>query len=646
MRRVVLPAGFCLLLSAGLAAQQRVFPIPPTVTADGVPPIPMSVVEAVAPYGQFRSARLAAWHPVERRLVISTRFANVPQLHDVQSPGGARRQLTFYSDGVAEPGVTQLIGAAFSPKGDALIFQKDTAGGGEADQLFRHDLATGSTTLLTDGKSKNGAPIVSRTGLIAYESTRRDGKNRDLYLLDPARADSDRLLTQVEGQWEPHDWSADERHILALQTISPSETYVWNVSVRDGEKTLLTPKSERPARWRSPRFAPDGQVYALSNFTGENNRIWRLAGDQWVAVTPADQAIDSFALSPDGRTIAAVLDLGSTMRLQLMDTSGRSKPTPQLPPGVFTDLRWHPSGSHIGFSHASARAFSDVYSVNVTQQRVDRWTFSETGGANLDSLPDAEIVKWKSFDGLEISGVLYRAPAKFSGPRPVIINVHGGPAYVERPRMIGRSNYFRNELGISIIYPNIRGSLGFGRTFEALDNGPLRHNAIKDIGALLDWIATEPSLDKTRVMIAGPSYGGYVSLAAAIEYGDRIRAVNPAFAITDFPSYLESTDVARQSNRNAEYGDPTDPEMRAYLSRISPLTNLAKLKAPVYIAAGAKDIRVPISQAEALVKALKANGTPVWYLRFEDAGHEQLTVATSNLSVYTWVMFVQKYLLD
>jgi dipeptidyl aminopeptidase/acylaminoacyl peptidase len=219
----------------------------------------------------------------------------------------------------------------------------------------------------------------------------------------------------------------------------------------------------------------------------------------------------------------------------------------------------------------------------------------------------------------------------------VIINVHGGPVARERPRNLGRSNYFRNELGIAIIYPNIRGSAGFGRSFEELDNGRLRENAVRDIGSLLDWIATQPGLDKSRVMIAGPSYGGFIALASAIAYPDRLRGVNPAFGITD---------IARQANRNSEYGDPADPDMRAFLSRISPLTNVARLKLPVFIAAGAKDTRVPIAQAEAMVKALKANRTPVWYVRFEDAGHEELTPATNDFSIYTWVMFVQQYLLN
>ena len=640
MRRV--PWGLlCVLLTPGLFAQDRVLPIPRNVTVDGVPPIPLSLVEAVAPYGQFRRAQLVAWHPTERRLIITTTFANVPQLHQVKFPGGARTQLTFFSDGVA-----LRPGAAFAGGGRALVFQKDTAGGGEANQLFQYDFSTGAVTMLTDGKSRNGIPAVSKGGRIAYDSTRRDGKNRDIYVVDPAAPGTHRLAAQTEGAWSALEWSGDEKTILAVQTVSSSETYLWTIDAASGSKTLLTPKTAQPVRWNAAAFANGGPaVYAAGNWQSEEARVWRFERGSPVAVTPPGQAVETFAISRDGRTLAVVFDAGSSSRLQLLERDGRSIQTPAVPPGVISDVIWHPARNEVAFNLAGARAFSDVYSLDLARRRLERWTASEMAGANAETLPDAEIVTWKSFDGLDVSGVLYRPPATFTGPRPVIINVHGGPVERERPRAIGRSNYFRNELGIAIVYPNIRGSSGFGRSFEELDNGVLREHAVKDIGALLDWIASQPSLDKSRVMIAGPSYGGFVALAAAVAYGDRLRGVNPAFGITDFPSFLETTEISRQANRNAEYGDPADPAMRAFLTRISPLTNVAKLRVPMFIAAGAKDTRVPISQAESLVRAVKSNGTPVWYVRFEDAGHQQLTAATNDLSIYTWVLFVKQFLL-
>ena len=641
MRRSVW-AGWLFLVPVALLAQEPTLPVPSNITVDGVPPIPMTLVSAVAPYGQFRRAQLIAWHPTERRMVITTTFATAPQLHELKFPGSARTQLTFFPDGVS-----QRPGAAFVPRGDAIVFQKDTAGGGEANQLFRYDTASGALTLLTDGKSRNGMPVMSRSGRVAYDSTRRDGKNRELYVLDPRQPNTGTLLADTAGIWAALDWSADETTVLAMQSMSSSESYLWKIQVPGGERTLLTPKGSRPVRWASAFFAGGGPaIYALGNLDSETARVFRLGTGAPSPLTPADRPVEAFAPSPHGQRLAVVYDAGASSRLLLLDAKGQELRTPGLPAGVISDVAWHPVRNEVAFNIAGARSFSDVYSIDVAANRLDRWTFSEMAGGNAETLPEAEIVKWKSFDGLEISGVLYRPPAAFKGPRPVIINVHGGPVERERPRAIGRSNYFRNELGIAVIYPNIRGSSGFGRAFEELDNGLLRENAVKDIGALLDWIAAQPGLDKSRVMIAGPSYGGYVALAAGVEYGDRLRGVNPAFGITDFPSYLQTTEMSRLVDRNAEYGDPADPRMLEFLTRISPLTNVARLKTPVFIAAGAKDTRVPISQAEALVKALKAQGTPVWYVRFEDAGHQQLTVPTNDFSIYTWVMFVEKFLLN
>jgi len=340
-----------------------------------------------------------------------------------------------------------------------------------------------------------------------------------------------------------------------------------------------------------------------------------------------------------------VADRGATSELQFVDGISKAKRrVSTIPAGVISNLSWHPSGATLAIEFAGARTFRDVYAVDVKTGKLDRWTASEMGGAG-DSLPEAEIVQWKSFDGRMIPGILYRPAARFTGPRPVMINVHGGPETRERPRGLGRSNYFRNELGMAIIYPNVRGSIGYGKTYEHLDDGRLREDAVKDIGALLDWIATRPELDKDRVMLTGSSYGGYITLAAAIAYGDRIRCAFEGFGLSDFVAFLDGTDPSRRRDRLAEYGDPSDPEMRKFLKSISPLTRAAQLKVPLFIVQGAKDTRVPPDQAEAMVKAVRANGTPVWYVVY-DAGHEELPTNAIDFNQYAWVLFVQKYLLN
>ena len=632
-----------LLLPASALAQEPVFPAPDKVKVDGVPPIPMAIADGVAPYGQFRQARFLAWHPTRQRILISTAFGNVSQIHEVRGPGAARTQLTFFRDGVTG-------GASYEREGRFFIFRKDTSGGGEAMQLFRYDLDSGRVTLLTDGKSRHGIPVWShRRGLVAYSSTRRNGKDRDLWVLNPREDHSERMIAEVDGSWDALDWSLDDKELLAQQLIPGStETKLWRIDVESGRKTLLSPASGSPARWSSAQFSADGRfVYALSDRDSEVTRVWKgvVASGEWTPVTEDSVGVEGFAVAPVGTQLAVVADRGATSELQFVDGISKVKRrVSTIPAGVISNLSWHPSGTTLAIEFAGARTFRDVYAVDVKSGKLERWTASEMGGAG-DSLPEAEIVQWKSFDGRMIPGILYRPAARFTGPRPVMINVHGGPETRERPRGLGRSNYFRNELGMAIIYPNVRGSIGYGKTYEHLDDGRLREDAVKDIGALLDWIATRPELDKDRVMLTGSSYGGYITLAAAIAYGDRIRCAFEGFGLSDFVAFLDGTDPSRRRDRLAEYGDPSDPEMRKFLKSISPLTRAAQLKVPLFIVQGAKDTRVPPDQAEAMVRAVRANGTPVWYVVY-DAGHEELPTNAIDFNQYAWVLFVQKYLLN
>jgi dipeptidyl aminopeptidase/acylaminoacyl peptidase len=654
--RHMLRVAVLLPLTLVLHAQDANFPIPSGMSVDGVPPIPRALADAVRPYGQFRMARLLGWHPTEPRLLINTSTTNVPQIHEVRNAGGSPMALTSFPDGVsvnsgAPSDVSLNSGASYDPTGKFFVFRKDTSGGGEAMQLFRYDSASVQPTLLTDGKSRNGVPAWSHTrGLIAYDSTRRNGKDRDLYVMDPTDPKSNRLLLEVDGTWSALDWSPDDTEILAHQKIAGStETRIWRVAIDSGKKTLVTPSDGPPSDWSAAQYAPGGKaIYALSDRDSDNPRVWKCnrANGTWSPVTDASLAIEMFAVSPIDHTLAVVVDRGATSELRLIDgASGKTLATPDLPPGVIWTLAWQRSGARVGVEFAGARTFRDVYAIDVTSHRAERWTTSEIGGANAKALPEAELIDWKSFDGRMIHGILYRPAARFTGPRPVLINIHGGPETRERPRMLGRSNYFRNENGIAIIYPNVRGSTGYGKAYEHLDDGRQREDAVKDIGALLDWIATQPDLDKTRVLMTGVSYGGYIALSSAIKYGDRIRCVMEGFGLADIAAFLDGTDPSRRRDRLAEYGDPADPDTRAFLKSISPLTHAGQLKLPLLMAHGRKDTRIPLDQADAMVKAVRANGTPVWYLLY-DGGHEELTNLTNDYTIYTWALFIQTYLLN
>jgi dipeptidyl aminopeptidase/acylaminoacyl peptidase len=293
-----------------------------------------------------------------------------------------------------------------------------------------------------------------------------------------------------------------------------------------------------------------------------------------------------------------------------------------------------------------ARSTSDVYSLEAGTGTVARWTEGELGGLMAAELSEPELIRWKSFDGLEITGFHYRAPAKFSGKRPVIINIHGGPEGQSRPTFVGRNNYFLNELGVSIIYPNVRGSTGFGKTFVGLDNGLKREDSVKDIGALLDWIATRPDLDPTRVMVTGGSYGGYMTLAVSTHYSARIRAAVDVVGISNFSTFLKNTESYRRDLRRAEYGDERDPKMSAFFDRMAPLNNAHKIAHPLFVVQGGNDPRVPLSEADQMVERVKQNGKPVWYLMAKDEGHGFAKKQNADFQFYATVMFVRRYLLD
>jgi dipeptidyl aminopeptidase/acylaminoacyl peptidase len=209
----------------------------------------------------------------------------------------------------------------------------------------------------------------------------------------------------------------------------------------------------------------------------------------------------------------------------------------------------------------------------------------------------------------------------------------------------GRSNYFLNEQGIALILPNVRGSSGFGKTFVALDNGLKREDSVKDIGTLLDWIATQPDLDPQRVMITGGSYGGYMTLACAVNYNDRIRCALDVVGISHFATFLRNTEAWRRDLRRAEYGDERDPRMLSFFEQIAPLNNAARIQRPLFVVQGKNDPRVPLSEAEQIVQRVRSNGTPVWYLMAKDEGHGFRKKDNTDFQFHATVQFIEQYLL-
>ena len=644
MRSYLLIVVACLLLIPRPSAQTATIAPGPTLVTEGIPRMPASLAADVRRYTESRSASLGDWHPTRRELLISTRFGNANQIHAVKAPGGARTQLTF-----AEEPITT---ARYQPaEGAYFVFLKDT-GGDEFDQLYRYDVHTGSVTMLTDGGRSQTLDVSwnRRGDRLAYDSTRRNGADRDIYVMDPASPKTDRRVLQAEGGgWHVLGWSADDATLLVQEFLSISRSNLWMVDVATGQKTAVTTTGEEVS-YDGGVFSKDGRGAFVT--TDKDSEFLRLAYIDVAtkALTPltADLPWDvaGLDLSPDGRTLAFVTNEAGVSRLRLLDTaSRRHRPVANVPTGVIGSLRWHQNTNELAFTVNSARSASDVYSVTPQNGLVTRWTESELGGLVAGELPVPELVKWRTFDQREITGFYYRPPSRHVGRRPVIINIHGGPEGQSLPTFIGRNNYFLNELGVAIIYPNVRGSLGYGKTFHRLDNGTKREDSVKDIGALLDWIAARPDLDAGRVMVTGGSYGGFMTLAVATMYNERIRCAVDVVGISNFNTFLKNTESYRRDLRRAEYGDERQPEMAAFFDRIAPLNNAGKISKPLFVVQGGNDPRVPLSEAEQMVGRVKKNGSPLWYLMAKDEGHGFAKKSNVDFQFYATVTFVKAFLL-
>ncbi len=647
-----------LLLAAPLPAAQAPQSLLPgeNLVAEGIPPIPAALAQRAGPYMEFRSAQLLDWHPTRREILISTRFGATAQLHRVAFPGGARQQITFFPDPIA--------GARYRPKprgssadrgaqppADGLVYGRD-AGGSEFFQLYWRDAGTGQDTLITDGRSRNQAGPFSNSGRwLAYVSTRRNGRDWDVYVVDPADPKSDRCVAEVSGgRWLIADWSPDDRALLAGELISANESRLYLIDVATGEKTLLTPQEGEPVAWSNAVFDRDGRgVYLTTDQASEFQRLAHsdLKSKKLEILTesiPWD--VNAVALSENGRWLAFVVNEAGSETLHVLDTRSRKeRPLPRLPLGVVGGILFHANSRELAFSLSSARSPSDVFSIDLQAGKVERWTESETGGLDATTFVEPEPIRWKSFDGREITGFLYRPPSRFTGPRPVMIDIHGGPEGQSQPRFLGRSNYFLNELGVALIYPNVRGSIGFGKSFLKLDNWEKREDSVKDIGSLLDWIDRQTGLDAARVAVTGGSYGGYMVYAVMIHYGDRLRGGIDAVGISNFVTFLERTEAYRRDQRRVEYGDERDPRMREFLLRISPLTNASKIRKPLFIIAGQNDPRVSYKEAEQMVAAIRQNGARPWYLLAKDEGHGFARRPNQDFLFLAGIRFVEEVLL-
>lgn len=630
---------------SGLTAQDMLVPGDNLVT-ENIPPIPAAYVSEVKNYTEARWATLTSWHPLKKEILINTRFANSYQIHHVKFPGGSRQQLTFFEEPVTD--------ASFEPlSGNYFLFLKDR-GGDEFDQIYRYDMTDKKITMLTDGKrSQNGGITWSEKGdRIAYASTKRNGQDRDIFVMDPLNPSSERLLAEnTGGGWWVVDWSPDDNRLIIGEYISINESRLYQVDINSGTKTRLIPEKDERSTYQGVAYSGDGRgVYLITNRDNEFNRLAYYQPDQkklTFLTTDIKWDVESAEVSKDRKFLAFVTNENGSSKLYILNTStNKYSAVPVIPTGVIESIEWSGDSKSIGVTLTSYNSSGDVYEYNTDSKQITKWTESELGGMNESTLQEPELITWKSFDGITISGYLYKASSKFTGKRPVMINIHGGPEGQFTPAFIGRSNYYLNELGISIIFPNVRGSSGFGKTFLDLDNGMKRENSVKDIGSLLEWIADHPNLDKDRIMVIGGSYGGYMTLAASFHYSDKIRCAVDVVGISNFNTFLKNTEAYRRDLRRVEYGDERNPEMAEFFEQIAPLNHTDKIKKPLLIVQGGNDPRVPLSESVQMKDNIIKNGGTVWYLMAKDEGHGFAKKNNSDFQFYVTLEFIRKFLIN
>ncbi len=654
LTRLLCFAGTGLLLMSGAQAVDQRTVNNGNLILEDVPEIPQSLIDDLNRYQNTRSASLRGWTYDSDSIYITTRFGQVSQLHRVDSEGGARFQLTFFN----EP-IRAVARQKFS---DLLAYTMD-AGGNEFSQIFFLDPETGDSRMVSDGESRNQALLWSNDGkMLAFQSTRRNGRSNDIWIMDPEDPASARVLLEAPdgAYWYPADWSRDNKRLLIGQYLSSTDSRIHVLTLDSGETLRLAGSDQFPSRNFPIGFNSSGEnFFFVTDADGEfmklaERALHRFSGPDYITAD-IDWDIEDAELGFNRNRGAFVVNRDGMSRVYLWDTGkGEYKRISSLPQGVVGSVIFSPDSRRLAVSVNTPRTPSDVYVIELgtrplAAKDVNRWTRSEVGGLDTDSFVVPELVTFPTFD--EVDGRTRQIPAyvyrpEGDGPFPVVIYIHGGPESQERPEFYGTFQLWLAKLGVAIVAPNVRGSEGYGKTYVALDNGFRREDSVKDIGALLDWIAAQDDLDESRVAVYGGSYGGYMVLASAMHYSDRLKAAVDIVGISNFVTFLENTQDYRRDLRRVEYGDERDADMRAFLDRISPNNNVDRITIPLLVAQGQNDPRVPVTESEQIVAAIRANGHKVWYMNALNEGHGFRKKENRDLYQQVVVMFLREHLLD
>lgn len=607
---------------------------PPQLRAEGMPELlRLPVVARAANDADPPAHRLVGWHPNRAELLLLTRRGPSVQLHRLSAPRLPPQPLTQGRDAVE--------GALWEPsRGRYLVFRRDQ-GGDEAWRLYRQSGEGDAPVRITpaQGRVAEYRFLPDGRGLVyLHERVDRDDPDAErvaqsrLVWVDPLAPERSRTVAEVRGgRFFGLAVTADGRVVVFRRQDQRTARLAFEVVDRVSDPD---PELERPADGpvkAGPGDEDDEPLWSIQALRGDFRHLVRTgarSGQRQSLLTGQGAELDLVAAPAAGqaRPLALAYNEHGLSALRLWnprepETAPWLLPV-TLPPGVVRALSWHPRHPLLAIEHASAQSAGRLFVFDLERGTLEDWSGHAREPGPDGIFPSFGTLRWKSFDGEPISALHVAPPARFTGPRPVFISLHGGPAAQARPAYLSATErHLVERLGMHLVQPNVRGSTGFGRRFVELDNGRLRENAVKDIGSLLDLVAGRADMDAGAVVVAGGSYGGYLALAVAVQESARIAGAISRVGLTHFVTFLEQTESYRRDNRRAEYGDERDPAMREFLAAISPLTRAERIRKPLFIVHGRNDPRVPYAEAEQLVAAVRANGTPVWFLTAEDEGH-------------------------
>ena len=621
---------------------------------ENIPEIPARIVNDLNQYQNVRSAPFREWNKSGDSIYVSTRFGDVSQLHKVSEAGGTRQQLTFFEEPIGS--------VVRQPEGELISFTMD-AGGNENAQLFLLDPSTGKSQMVSDGESRNGSASWNRDGTaFIYRSNRRNGASNDLWMSsidEPEKATM--VFESPDGSWwGADDWNADGTKVLIQQYVSVTDSRIHLLDIESGKvERLLGSESIPSVNYIVSYDANEEGFYFTTDQAGDFEQLayysFKDASSE-IVTTDINWNIENVGVSHDRSRMAFSVNQGGVSRVYLYDPkSARYKAVSGLPVGVVGGLEFSPDNKRLALTLNTAKSPSDTYILKLSANRLrhrglERWTYSEVGGLDSASFVEPSLIEYPSFDKVDeqqrmIPAFVYK-PENISEPAPVIISIHGGPESQYRPRFSSTYQLWIKQLGAAVIAPNVRGSSGYGTSYLKLDNGFKREDSVKDIGALLDWIATQPDLDENRVIVFGGSYGGYMVLASAVHYSDRLLGAVDIVGISNFVTFLKNTKDYRRDLRRVEYGDERDPKMYEHLQKISPNNSVEKIKIPMFVVQGNNDPRVPVSEAEQIVEALTKQGNQVWYMNALNEGHGYRKKENRDVYQQVVVMFMESLLVD